>query len=392
MRRVWSGLAGNPSLPAGAVDRLVELAEPDLSLDLAERADLTERQVEVLAERGAAVAGHLVETGYLVAERVDPERRPFAALALLRAGKGPGAWATLLAERRELWPELASCPGLPAEVGRRLLAEGDRDVLVGLAEAHPDPGVLAALAAHPAPDVRQAVGWNASTPPAVLADLLNGRPPLESCEVCTRHPVPWTHPRDCPDPDCRLPGGAVCDGSHRYARHAIAQAALAHPAASVADALRHLRDPSPFLRARLAARTDLGPDAYELLAADPAPQVLESLAENPAIGERLIRRLADHPHESVRRAVVANPAVPLDLLDRPRAGAALKSWTVPPPRIAAADPAETERLAAATDPEPRRLLALRRDLPPHVRDRLADDPVAKVANAVAPTPAWTHGS
>ncbi|MFE1321868.1 hypothetical protein [Kitasatospora phosalacinea] len=386
MRRVWEGLAGNPALPAEAVERLVRLVEPDLSSELAERADLTDRQVEVLAERGIAAAGHLVEAGRVAAERVDPRRQPIAALALLRAGRAPAGWAELLVQRRELWPELASAEWLPVGVARRLLAEADRDVLVELAEAQPDPGILAALAAHPSPHVRQAVAWNPAAPPGVLADLLNDRPPLPSCEVCERHPVPWTHPPDCPDPDCELPGGAACDGSHQYARHAIVQAALAHPNAPAADARRHLSDPSGSLRARLAERTDLDPDAYTQLAASTEPFVLAALAENPAVGERLIRQLATVPNEIVRRAVACNPAVPLDVLDRTRGGVVLRLGTTLPPRIAAADPAETERLAASADPELRRLLALRRDLPPHVRDRLAEDPDAKVANAVAAHP------
>ncbi|MEU5389308.1 hypothetical protein [Kitasatospora cineracea] len=386
MRRVWEGLAGNPALPGEAVERLVGLAEPDLSVELAGRADLTGRQVEVLAERGIAAAGRLVEAGRLVVERVGPRRQPIAALALLRAGRAPAGWAEPLVERRELWPELASTEWLPAEAARRLLAGADRQVLVELAEAQPDPGVLAVLAAHPSQHVRQAVAWNPAAPPAVLADLLNDRPPLESCEVCERHPVPWTHPPDCPDPDCDLPGGAACDGSHQYARHTIVQAALGHPAVPAVDARRYLGAASPFLRAQLAGHPGLDPDAYAQLAADSALWVLEELAGNPAIGEGLIRRLATVPHESVRRAVAGNPAVPLDVLERAWEGVVLKLGTMLPPRIAAADPAETERLAASADPELRRLLALRRDLPPPVRDRLADDPVAKVANAVAPHP------
>ncbi|MFC8722943.1 hypothetical protein [Kitasatospora sp. NPDC057198] len=386
MRRVWEGLARNPALPAEAVERLVRLTEPDLSQHLAERTDLTARQVEVLAERGSAVAGQLVEEGRLTAEGVDPRRRPFAALALLRAGRAPAGWAEALAERTELWPELASAERLPAEVARRLLAEADEDVLLELAEAQPDPGVLAALAAHPSQHVRRAVGWNPAAPSDVLADLLNDRPPLPSCDVCRRHPAPWTHPPDCPDPGCRLPAGAACDGSHQYARHTIVEAALAHPAAPTADALRHLPGAPASLRAQLAGRIGLGADAYRQLATDTLPLVLEVLAGNPAVGEPLIRELATFPSEIVRRAVVCNPVVPLDVLERAWEGVVLKLGTTLPPRIAAADPAETERLAASADPELRRLLALRRDLPPHVRDRLAEDPDAGVANAVAAHP------
>ncbi|RKE18108.1 hypothetical protein [Streptomyces sp. TLI_171] len=384
MQHLWAGLAANPALPAEAVGRLLAIDDTEVAWALAERTDLTEQQIPVLAERTRTAADDFVADGRLVAEQVDPARQPHAALALLRARQAPVEWAELLIERPELWRELAQCPDLPAEPVRRMLADADPEVLAELAECTTDPETAAALAAHPSEQVRQALGFNPAAPSDVLADLINDRPPLGSCDTCRRHAVPWRHPADCPDPDCDLPAGAACDGSHQYARHSILQAVLGHPAAPVADAVRHLDDPSPFLRAQLAERPDLHQDAYRRLAADQNLWVLAALAENPAVGQDLVRRLAAHPHEHVQRAAACHPGVPLDVLDRLAATGRLGND--PLPRIDAADEAELALLAASANPELRRLTALRRDLPAPVRDLLAADPVAKVAAAVAARP------
>ncbi|MFD8482864.1 hypothetical protein [Kitasatospora sp. NPDC059673] len=388
-RHVWAGLAENPALPVEAVDRLMALDEPDLSMELAGRSELTERQIAILAERGVVEAGILVEGGQLAAERIDPVRQPVAALALLRAGPAPVAWAPILLERAELRAELAGCRTLPREVARRLADEPDLAVPVALAEATADPEIAALLAAHPSQHVRAELALNRDVPPAVLADLINDRPALVSCEVCVRHEVPWVHPPDCPDPQCTLPGGAACDGSHQFARHTVLRPALGNPAAPVGDVLRYLEDPSPFLREQLASRTDLPASAYRALAADPEIWVREPLASNPAIGEELLRQLAEDPSLEVRRSAAQHPLLPLDVLDRLCA----TDWLGPLllPRIAAATPAELDALANSASPTVRRLTALRRDLPVPVRDRLADDSVAKVAAAVAPHPGLDDG-
>ncbi|MFI9785330.1 hypothetical protein ACIHEI_17775 [Kitasatospora sp. NPDC051984] len=388
-RHVWAGLAENPLLPVEAVDRLLVMREPDLSLELAERTDLTERQVVVLAERGVAVAGGPVESGQLAVERIDPVQQPVAALALLRAGLAPVEWAHVLGERAELREELAGCRALPREVARRLAGDSDPAVPLALAEETDDPEIAALLAAHPSQHVRAELGFNRDVPPAVLADLINDRPPLVSCDVCVRHAVPWVHPPDCPDPECTLPGGAACDGSHQYARHTILRTALGNPAAPVAEVMRYLDAPSPFLREQLASRTDLPASAYAVLAAAPEIWVREPLASNPAIGEELLRHLAEDPSVEVRRSAAQHPLLPLDVLGRLCA----TDWLGPLllPRIAAATPAELDALAGSANPELRRLTALRRDLPAPVRDRLADDAVAKVAAAVAPHPGLGEG-
>ncbi|MGW4380794.1 hypothetical protein [Kitasatospora sp. NPDC004531] len=386
-RHVWAGLAENPGLPAEAVDRLVGV--PELSMELAGRSGLTAGQVAALAECGVVEARELVESGQLTAGQVDPARRPVAALALLRAGAAPVQWAHVLVELPGLKEELARCPVLPAEVSRRLADDPELAVVVELAESTADPEIAALLAAHPSEHVRAALGVNEDAPSAVLADLINNRPPLAGCDVCKRHPVPWVHPPDCPDADCALPGGAACDGSHQFARQTILQAALGHPAASVEDVLPHLDAPSPFLRERLASRTDLPAPAYAALAADPAIWVRAAVAGNEAIGAELVRQLAADPSDEVRRSAAQHPGIPLDALERVCGTVGLGPQLLP--RIAAATDAELDALAGAADPELRRLTALRRDLPAAVRDRLAEDPVAKVAAAVAPHPGLDDG-
>ena len=63
-----------------------------------------------------------------------------------------------------------------------------------------------------------------------------------------------------------------------------------------------------------------------------------------------------------------------------------KSGSALLPRIASATPREVEELATSANPSVRMLVAQRRDLPPHVRDALAEDPDAKVAKSIAPHP------
>ncbi|MFJ3639320.1 hypothetical protein ACIPRD_06175 [Streptomyces sp. NPDC090108] len=120
------------------------------------------------------------------------------------------------------------------------------------------------------------------------------------------------------------------------------------------------------------------------LVGDPDPGVRAGLAGNPGIGEDLVRALADGRGHDVRRALAHHPRVPLDVL-----GELASTVRIGPtllPRIAAASPAEVERLARSPHPVMRMLLAERRDLPAGIRDQLAADPDAKVVKSVAPHP------
>ncbi|MGC5565520.1 hypothetical protein ACPYPG_22150 [Streptomyces sp. FR-108] len=394
MHHLLCGLAANPALPSELVDRLISLADDDLADDLACRPDLSRAQAVALVERVEESALRLAYEGRLTADDVDPAARPDAALALLDQGVGVShpEWARLLAtdpdpERRE---KLAACPVLPPDVVDTLAADPDVRVVAELALWTTAPDVAAGLAAHPHAEVRRAVAANEATPPAVLAALLTGEglPPARQCLVCDREEIPFVHDPQCSRPDCDLPAGASCDGSHESTVHGTREAALRNPATPIEAAVAFADHPSMLLRWALATREDLPRRACARLASDPAPGIRADLAGNPALDETLIRALAEDPDPAVRRALAHHPRVPLDVLTRLATTAKVGATLLP--RVAAASPAETEDLASSPDPAARMLVAHRRDLPPGVRDRLAEDPDAKVVKALAPHPGLTE--
>ncbi|MCN9243364.1 DUF2336 domain-containing protein [Streptomyces sp. RY43-2] len=401
MNHVLLGLAANAALPAESVDRLIAIADADvtgfgdigdLAGELAGRTDLSHEQAVALVSRAEECAARLARAGRLTAVDIDPVAQPRAALALLYEGVGSPEWARLLAadpvvERRE---ELAACPDLPPDVVRTLAADSDVRVVVELA-LWAAPEVTGRLAEHPHAEVRRAVAVNEATPPAVLAALVTGEglPPARRCLVCDREETPFVHDPHCPRLDCELPPGASCDGSHESTLHALQQAALRNPATPADAVVDFVGHPSMLLRWALAARPGLPPEVYGQLAADPVPGVRADLAENPAIGDALIRGLAEDRSSDVRRGVAFNPRVPLDVLIR--LAATTKIGDVLVPRIASASPAEVEELARSAHPAARMLLAQRRDLPREVRDALVHDRDAKVARSIAAHPGLSEG-
>nr|WSX77925.1 hypothetical protein OH826_31235 [Streptomyces sp. NBC_00899] len=386
MNPALCGLAANAALPSELLDRLVETADGDVAAELARRADLSRTQAVALAARVAGSGVPLAYAGTLGADDVDPVAQPDTALALLDAGRGRPEWARVLAAdplagRRE---RLAACAGLPGDVVERLAADADIRVVAELA-LWATADVAGRLARHPHAEVRRAAAVNEATPPDLLAALIGGAlPPAARCLVCDREQVPFVHDRQCPRPDCDLPPGASCDGSHESAVHAMRHAALQNPATPADVAAGFADHPSMHLRWALAARPDLPSQVYERLAVDTVPGIRADLAENPAIGEALIRVLAADRGHDVRRRLAHNPRVPLDVLTE-LAGTAKIGATLLP-RIAAASPAEVTELARYPQPAVRMLPARRRDLPAGIRDALAADPDAKVVAAVASHP------
>ena len=385
------GLAANPALSSELVDQLISIADDDIAASLARRADLSRAQAVALAGRGVESAVELAYQGRLTAADVDPSVWPYAALALLDQGVGRPEWARLLAadpvrERRE---KLAACPGLPSDVVDTLAADPDVCVVAGLASCATSD-VAARLAAHPHTEVRRAVAANEATPPAVLAALLTGEglPAARHCLVCDREEIPFVHAPQCQRLDCDLPPGACCDGSHESTVHVMREAALRNPATPIEVAVGFVDHPSMLLRWALATRHDLPRQVCARLASDPVPGVRADLAVNPAIDDAVMRTLAGDRDSEVRRSLAHHPRVPLDVLTG-LAGTARIGATLLP-RIATASPTEVEELAGSADAGVRMLVARRRDLPPGIRDRLADDSDAKVVKAIASHPGLTE--
>lgn len=387
MNHVLHGLAANPSLSPELIDRLITIADTDLSSELAARTDLTPAQLTTLAARGDAIAVQLAYEGRLTADDIDPAAQPYAALALLDEGAGRQEWTPFLATHpaTRVREKLAACPDLPPDVVRKLAADPDIQVVAELA-LWTTPDTAARLARHPHAEARRSAAANESTPSAVLEMLITGEgiPPAQRCLVCDREETPFVDESSCQRPECDLLAGSACDGSHQSTVHEIQRMALLNPATPIAAAVPFADHPSMLLRSALAIRPDLPPSVGAHLAKDPIPGVRGDLAENPAIDDTLIRTLAADRGHDVQRRLAHNPNVPLDVL-ADLAGATRIGSTLLP-RIAAASPDETVQLAESRDAAVRMLVAQRRDLPAAIRDTLAADPDAKVAKSVAPHP------
>ncbi|MFE7181354.1 hypothetical protein [Streptomyces erythrochromogenes] len=408
MNRLLCGLAANPALPPELVDRLIALAAtppgpsdlPDpagLSADyladllvrnLSERADLGPAQVAALAALDEDTPAQLAHSGHLGAGDVDPAVWPLAALALLDEGRGLPEWARRFAADPDpsLRQRLASCAGLPADVEDTLAADADPEVAAELAWSTTSAPVAARLARHPHAEVRQSVAGNEAVPPAALAALLTGHglPPARSCLVCDGREIPFTHDPSFQDVDRDLPAGAGCDGTHGSAVHGTWARALSNPAAPPEAVAGFAGHPSVWLRLAVAEHPGLPAEVYARLAGDPAPRVRAAVARNPGAGPEVSRVLAADPEVDVRRAVAHHPRVPFDVLGRLTPTTRLGPHPLPP--ISAATPEELARGAASANGRVRMLVAHRHDLPPELRDRLAADPDASVAKAVAPHP------
>ncbi|MER7175012.1 hypothetical protein [Streptomyces mesophilus] len=354
------GAAANPALPADLVERLISLADPDVAEELACRPDLSRAQVLALRDRVPGCAALLARSGRLTEADIDPVARPESALALLEEGEGGPEFArvlvrsTVVAHRERL----AACPGLPGDVVDILSSDADEQVVAELA-LWATAEVTARLAGHPHAMVRRAVACNEATSPAILAALVAGEgfAPLEECERCAE----------------------VYNDAD-----AVRDAALLNPSTPIEAVLPHVNHEAVWPGWGLAARADLPPQTYELLAGHPMPGVRDAVAKNPAIADGLLRRLAEDGHDSVRRSAACNPRVPLDLLERLTTTTKIGPGLLP--RIAAATEAETGHLARSRNPVLRMCVAERRDLPPAVRDALAADPDAKVVKSIAPHP------
>lgn len=414
MNPLLTGLAANPALPPSLLDRLVALAvAPEagatgktgdagdaayaadeaadavhwLVSELAARSDLGPERARALAAHDDSRAVTLAYAGWLTAADVDPQRQPYAAVALLDEGRGSPLHARLLAAHPDSgvrW-KLASCPDLPQDVQDTLAADPDTEVVAEFA-LWAGPRAAARLARHPHAEVRYASAVNEDVPPDALAALVTGEGllPATSCLVCDPHGVPFTHHPYAPVPACEPRAGASCGGTHASTVRATRLRAAGNPSTPVEAVLPLAGAPSVPLRRAVAGRAGLPQDVYARLARDPDPGVLAAVASNPALGERLVRLLATDPRPEVRRAVADHPRLPLDVLARLTAGT--RAGPEPLPRLAAATAQDLAEAAASPQAHVRVRVAQRRDLPPEVRDALAADRDASVVAAVAPHP------
>ncbi|MFD9357073.1 hypothetical protein [Streptomyces sp. NPDC060031] len=406
MSHLLCGLAANPALPPELVDRLVARAvsataadpDDDIAADLAyalsERTDLTPAQVLALSAHDEYAALRLARGGLLTAADVDPVARPRLALVLLDERAGPAEWARLLAAHPdgEVRWTLASAPGLPLDVAQSLAADPDIDVVAELALWTDAPEVAARLAVHPHAEVRRKAASNEATPPAALAALITGEglAPAESCRVCDREEVPFTHDPLCTLPDWGLFGDEACAGGHESTVRDMLHTAAENRATPPGAAALLAGHPSMRIRRALAERADLPASLYARLAEDSHPAVRQAVVANPAIDEPLIRALAaaDDDRDIDRSALARHPRVPLDVLAH--LARTVRIRPEPLPRIEAASPEELAELAASPHAAVRMLAARRRDLPAEVRDALAADPDAAVLKTIAPHPGITE--
>ncbi|WP_239516532.1 MULTISPECIES: DUF2336 domain-containing protein [unclassified Streptomyces] len=392
--RLLCGLAANPALPSGLVDRLIALngsvddPHDELLYDLSERTDLSPAQVRAIAAADEFAAGRMGRAGLLDPADVDPLARPSVALAMLDEGFGPPEWARALATHpeRQVRRDLASRPGLPLDVQETLAADPDVEVVAELGIWTTEPQLAARLATHPHAEVRMTTALNEAVPGSVLAALITGEElaPALACLVCDQEEIPFTHDPYCRRPDCGLFANATCTGVHETAVHNTLERAARNPSTPPATAATLAGHPSMLIRRALAERSDLPQETYALLAADPMPGVRRDVAANSALGAPLIRELAAGREVELLRALALQPLVPLDVLADLARRARLRPD--PLPRIESATATELAELAASPHPAVRKLAARSRALPPALLDALADDPDAVVANAVAPHP------
>ncbi|MEV4298764.1 hypothetical protein [Microbispora rosea] len=168
-----------------------------------------------------------------------------------------------------------------------------------------------------------------------------GLPPARRCLVCDRKELPFVHDPHCPEPDCDLPSGASCDGSHESTVHDMRQRALGNPATPPAAVLARLAgtvrvgstllpriatarppeveelaaSPNPAVRMLVAERRDLPSGIRDALAADPDAKVLKSIAPHPGLSEARLRAMVDRHGARVLARVARNPDASAALLE-----------------------------------------------------------------------------
>lgn len=375
-RELRCGLARNPALPTLLLGRLIALNDAAVWLELADRDDLSEDQIRLLARSGDVhVIARLATRGLLLREEIE-RFDPHIVIAMANVAPVRPDWLWEVAANQDpaVRAALTSTPHLPADLVAALADDPDVDVVAEAAMSPrlPEP-VAQRLVTHPHTSVRRALACNERARVHLVIALAEHRPPApELCPACdgSGH---W------------LAEHWSCDGTHQDALDDLDYALTLNSRTPAETLDRFATHRSMHVRWQLASRTDLSPQTYRTLAQDPIPGIRGDVAANRAIGDELIRALANDITYDVRRRLAHNPAIPLDILERLAPSAKIGPTLLP--RITSATPTEISALAASPVPAVRMLLAERHDLPKDVLYQLAGDRDAKVLKSLATNPA-----
>ncbi|MER5643678.1 hypothetical protein [Streptosporangium sp. NPDC002524] len=195
---------------------------------------------------------------------------------------------------------VASDPATPPETLEAMATDPSRTVRRALAARTDAPGkVLRALAQDPDLKTRQSLAKNPSCPSGALITL------VEDPHWSVRWSVP-EHP--AANVEARR---TICRSADEVLRGLLAeQDGLDEETNSVLAV-----DPSPNVRARLAAHTD-APDILAALIADADPKVRAGATENPITTTNQHRLLSTDKFATVRKAALMSEKLPRDELQR----------------------------------------------------------------------------
>lgn len=360
---VLCGLAVNPSTPLPALLRLAEHPHHGLlapSSALLGRDDFPPEVAKALAEHPDTGVRQRLAAHPATPEDIrcglaeDPEPIVRAAVAAW-----PASWVEL--------PSIHQVTGepLPADVYRRLAADGEPSVRVAIAlNQYAPQDVRAALAGDSDPEVRRSAALR-ELPPAALLRLIGDDDP----EV--RQTALMGAAVHAPGTTISPELAALFDNDSLYSRHTAAELVELTP-----PLLARLWA-QPDLHVALARNPSLPAEQMRALLDNTATRV--ALAGNPGLPEPLLEELVATEAPDVHRQLLRRTALP-DRLRRRLIVAGEADEPLPAAFSTRTAHTLEERLSYLDHPNPefRRALALCPDLPRDAVHRLAEDPDARV--------------
>jgi hypothetical protein len=398
-------------------------ADEKLVLSLVQRDDLTAEHLRVLVTRAGESATAVLLSRGLLDPAAVPTEDPWLALVV---AEQPGADPELVrALARHLEPLVRAALAerverLPRDVLDLLAHDPAFTVVLAVARYQPiSPELAEELRRQDDEDIDHALVNNPSTPPEVLAGLVDHRSDLLRWHLASRTDLPHrAYEQLAKD---HIPGVRYSVAANSSVRESLLRELaagdpdqemrrqLAHNPVVPLDLLMSLAATTrigPTLVARIdtatdaelrtlaaattkqvrmlvAQRPDLPVDLVHLLADDDETMVVKSIVPNPAItGERLRELVARHGPRLYPRAA-RNPNCPPDLLhDMAQDGELGRRAYV---TIAGHPNANADTLLLCLrDPMARRHAATHPNLPPETVVELLDDPEAAEAAAANP--------